>query len=273
MNSNSNLGGGTLGANAHPGALGLASAIYVNEYFSKVRSTYDFVFFSGGAVTGAGMHDRLIALTRAYPYGYSALLKDISPNSGNFKCVSFDTDPRLTVCDHFLDKADDSLKPTNPAAQRAVLESDKYRVSTGNTRLRVKPLHAMSKKSLFDGLEEDDPSIQKLILKPNVKRLVLRPKPADVDGSSNSERVQNDAVERNAGDLSSSADPTLGGPRTRSERDDSVDAHSPSSANIQKRIGLTSPRGSILKNSSNTPDVGADNSNSEDAPENRRSSW
>lgn len=40
------------------------------------------------------------------------------------------------------DKADEIFKPTNVLAQKAVLDSDKFKVSNGVTRLRVMPFTA-----------------------------------------------------------------------------------------------------------------------------------
>ncbi|XP_077282930.1 nuclear pore complex protein Nup98-96 isoform X2 [Arctopsyche grandis] len=237
-----NLGGNTLGANPAVATLGAA----------------------GGANAGPGVHDRIITLARAYPYGYSSLLKDISPSS---------------------EKGNDSLKPTNPAAQRAIMESDKYKVTLGVTKLKVKPLHAMSKKSLFDGLEEDDPSIQKFTLKPSVKRLVLRPKPAaDNDNSNNNEVslpyeiIDHHSNNNNGNESSVIVDAS---PRINSftsarevlspEYISETDSQRISPSNIQKRVGLDSPRGGILKNSLNV--TVTDTANDDDTPGNRRSSW
>ncbi|XP_063630836.1 nuclear pore complex protein Nup98-Nup96-like [Cydia splendana] len=75
--------------------------------------------------------------------------------------------------------AEEALKPTNPAAVAAVLANDaNYRVGSSVSRLKVLPRAASHpQKSLFDGLEEYDASLEdQLTLKPSRKRLVLRPK-------------------------------------------------------------------------------------------------
>lgn len=56
---------------------------YVYSNFIYFHMFILFLFSAvGGANAGPGVHDRIITLARAYPYGYSSLLKDISPSSG-----------------------------------------------------------------------------------------------------------------------------------------------------------------------------------------------
>ena len=101
------------------------------------------------------VHQQILALVSA-PFGNSPLLKNLLPASG---------------------KAKELLKPANPTNK---LSSPQYKVSTNNSP-RIKPRVAtssnLSKKSLFEGLEEEDPSlIEAFQPRPNAKRLVLRPK-------------------------------------------------------------------------------------------------
>ncbi|XP_067619448.1 nuclear pore complex protein Nup98-Nup96 isoform X2 [Eurosta solidaginis] len=79
----------------------------------------------------------------------------------------------------------DATRATNPAAQKAILEStaNQFKVSTRSSPsvVRVKPItSAMTKKSLFEGLEEFDSSVETFSLKPNAKRLIIKPKAANV---------------------------------------------------------------------------------------------
>ncbi|XP_045489033.1 nuclear pore complex protein Nup98-Nup96 isoform X2 [Pieris rapae] len=121
-----------------------------------------------GSSVGSNVHEQILTLA-ARPYGDSPLFKDLLPDTST--------------------TAEDALKPTNPAAVKAVLDSSNaaYRVTspTGG-RLKVVPRTVtQDKKSLFDGLEESDASLEdRLTLKPSRKRLVLRPN-TNLDNSLN----------------------------------------------------------------------------------------
>lgn len=75
----------------------------------------------------------------------------------------------------------DATRATNPAAQQAVLDmsSNQFKVTSKDSpsRIRVKALgNLKNHKSMFDGLEEFDASVEGFNLKPNAKRLVIKPK-------------------------------------------------------------------------------------------------
>ncbi|XP_068627116.1 nuclear pore complex protein Nup98-Nup96 [Battus philenor] len=111
----------------------------------------------GGSASGGGVHEQILTLA-ARPYGDSPLFKDLLPDSAN--------------------SAEEALKPTNPAALKAALDSAYKVASPTSGRLRVvpRPTVPSDKKSLFDGLEESDATLEdKLSMKPSRKRLVLRP--------------------------------------------------------------------------------------------------
>ncbi|XP_014482996.1 PREDICTED: nuclear pore complex protein Nup98-Nup96 isoform X2 [Dinoponera quadriceps] len=105
------------------------------------------------------VHQQILALVSA-PFGDSPLLKNLLPASG---------------------KAEELLKPINPTSK--MLNSPQYKV-TANSRspkIKARAVSAvqLSKKSLFDGLEEEDPVLSEAFQpRPNAKRLVLRPKSA-----------------------------------------------------------------------------------------------
>ncbi|XP_026470889.1 nuclear pore complex protein Nup98-Nup96-like [Ctenocephalides felis] len=103
--------------------------------------------------TSIPIHQQMILISQ--PFGDSPLFKNLAPASG---------------------KVEELLRPTNPTAQKAVLDNPKFKLSTGrDANVKIKPLSwtANPKKTLFDGLEEYDPSIEVFSLKPNPKRLVL----------------------------------------------------------------------------------------------------
>ncbi|XP_060650222.1 nuclear pore complex protein Nup98-Nup96 isoform X1 [Drosophila nasuta] len=77
----------------------------------------------------------------------------------------------------------DAMRATNPAAQQAVLDMNSNQFKVGGSKespmgMRVKALGSSAKnhKSMFDGLEEFDASVEGFNLKPNAKRLVIKPK-------------------------------------------------------------------------------------------------
>lgn len=104
------------------------------------------------------IHQRILSLT-TNPYGDNELFKGLKPSIG---------------------VSDDTLKVTNPATQKALLEStSNFKVSPNSTsRIKVKPISGVvTKKSLFDGLEEYDASLEESFsLKVNPKRLIITPR-------------------------------------------------------------------------------------------------
>lgn len=147
------LGGGIFGNNTSlTGGMGLGMQNNQNTALNNSLS---------GSSAAGNVHEQILTLA-ARPYGDSPLFKDLLPDSST--------------------TAEDVLKPTNPAAVQAVLDrtgSSQYRVTSPvGPRLALTPRSALQhdKKSLFDGLEESDASLEdKLSLKPSRKRLVLRP--------------------------------------------------------------------------------------------------
>uniref|UniRef100_A0A1L8DWH8 Nuclear pore complex protein Nup98-Nup96 n=1 Tax=Nyssomyia neivai TaxID=330878 RepID=A0A1L8DWH8_9DIPT len=108
-------------------------------------------------VGGVPVHQQILALATS-PYGDNPIFKDLKPPMGI---------------------SEDALKPTNPAAQKAIPESpaSQFKVSTLklSSAVKVKPVgNALSKKSLFEGLEEYDSSVEENFnLKPNARRLII----------------------------------------------------------------------------------------------------
>lgn len=148
------LGAG--GLNFGTSSLGGPSLGGLGGFGATANTTLNASNLAGSAASG-NVHEQILTLA-ARPYGESSLYKDLLPDSTT--------------------KTENMLKPTNPAAVKAVLDSSGYRVGSPETRIRVHPrtTDQNDKKSLFDGLEESDASLEgKLTLKPSRKRLVLRP--------------------------------------------------------------------------------------------------
>ncbi|XP_052868912.1 nuclear pore complex protein Nup98-Nup96 [Anopheles cruzii] len=107
------------------------------------------------------IHQQILAMATS-PYGDNPIFKGIKPLAG---------------------PTEDSLKPTNPSAQKAILEGSNYHFKVSSRsgsadRVKVKPLGAAQlKKSIFDGLEEYDSTLEdSFTLKPNAKRLIIKPR-------------------------------------------------------------------------------------------------
>ncbi|XP_037869821.1 nuclear pore complex protein Nup98-Nup96 isoform X2 [Bombyx mori] len=147
------LGGGMFGNNNALGSgFGLGSMNANNSLLANNSLS--------GASAGGNVHEQILTMA-ARPYGDSPLFKDLLPDSTT--------------------AAEDILKPTNPLALKAVLDGSHsaYRINSPTSRVQPRQL-PVHKKSLFDGLEESDSSLEdKLCLKPSRKRLVLRARPAD----------------------------------------------------------------------------------------------
>lgn len=118
---------------------------------------------SQASPSSALIHQQILAMVTS-PYGDNPIFKDIKPLAG---------------------ATADSLKPTNPTAQKAILEgsNQQFKVSPKVTSngVRIKPIGVatLTKKSLFEGLEEYDSTLEESFsLKPNAKRLIIKPKTA-----------------------------------------------------------------------------------------------
>ncbi|XP_055550074.1 nuclear pore complex protein Nup98-Nup96 [Wyeomyia smithii] len=145
------LGGGT-------GAFG---ALGTNSFGTGLGTNTGLGNLGQPAQPAVPIHQQILAMVTS-PYGDNPIFKDIKP-------LAWATE--------------DSLKPTNPSAQKAILEgaNQQFKVSpkvTGSG-VKVKPVGSatLSKKSLFEGLEEYDSTLEEsFTLKPNAKRLIIKPK-------------------------------------------------------------------------------------------------
>uniref|UniRef100_A0A182XID2 Nuclear pore complex protein Nup98-Nup96 n=1 Tax=Anopheles quadriannulatus TaxID=34691 RepID=A0A182XID2_ANOQN len=172
---------------AKPGSLGTGTSLFGNTSTLGTGGAFGTMNMgtSFGAGTGAGglgmstlgglgsmaqgaagqqavpIHQQILAMATS-PYGDNPIFKGIKPLAG---------------------PSEDSLKPTNPSAQKAILEGSNYQLKissrSGSTdRVKVKPLGAAQlKKSIFEGLEEYDSTLEdSFTLKPNAKRLIIKPR-------------------------------------------------------------------------------------------------
>uniref|UniRef100_A0A182QPM2 Nuclear pore complex protein Nup98-Nup96 n=1 Tax=Anopheles farauti TaxID=69004 RepID=A0A182QPM2_9DIPT len=172
---------------AKPGGLGTGTSLFGNTSTLGTGGAFGTMGTSFGAGTGAGglgmsnigglgtmaqgvagqqsvpIHQQILAMATS-PYGDNPIFKGIKPLAG---------------------PSEESLKPTNPTAQKAILDGSNFQlkvsVRTGSStdRVKVKPLGAAQlKKSIFEGLEEYDSTLEdSFTLKPNAKRLIIKPRP------------------------------------------------------------------------------------------------
>ncbi|XP_076223449.1 nuclear pore complex protein Nup98-96 isoform X2 [Nomia melanderi] len=145
FNSSSSFGSSTFGTNSNVGTgmgMGLLGAGASNNQAK-----------SSGTVP---VHQQILALVSA-PFGDSPLLKNLLPASG---------------------KTEELLKPAN--APSKIMNGVQYKVTADNKSPKIKAKVVtpaqLSKKSMFEGLEEEDPLSEAFQPRPNAKRLVLRPK-------------------------------------------------------------------------------------------------
>lgn len=111
--------------------------------------------------TANPLNQHILALA-SLPFGDTPLFKNLLPATG---------------------KADELLKPTGSATQKTLLNGQNFKVSSqNNNRIKVRPLGttALTKKSLFEGLEDEVPEGSN-VARLNPRRLVLKPKRQDDD--------------------------------------------------------------------------------------------
>uniref|UniRef100_A0A146M9Y3 Nuclear pore complex protein Nup98-Nup96 n=1 Tax=Lygus hesperus TaxID=30085 RepID=A0A146M9Y3_LYGHE len=115
-----------------------------------------------GSLGGQGTQNPINQHLNAYssiPFGDSPLFKNLLAPTG---------------------KADELIKPTSPAAQKALISGQNYKISPKSyNKIRIKPVESNNKKSLFDGLDgEDDFTADMLgsVTRPNPKQLVIQPR-------------------------------------------------------------------------------------------------
>ena len=77
------------------------------------------------------------------------------------------------------------LKPTNPAAQKA-LAANTYKVSPHrNVKIRMKPKDDNDKTAIFEGLDDGIMAAGEIFIpRTSVKKLVLRSRPSDMSNNS-----------------------------------------------------------------------------------------
>ncbi|KAL7727665.1 hypothetical protein ACLKA6_013265 [Drosophila palustris] len=137
------------------------------------------------------IHQQILSKVTS-PYGDTPIFKDLKRNNDDV----------------------DATRATNPVAQQALLDlnSNQFKIAQKESPIgiRVKALgSSKNHKSMFDGLEEFDASVEGFNLKPNVKRLVIKPKAMSDGGNlSNPSRSQRESCnEANNSPVTAAANP------------------------------------------------------------------
>ncbi|XP_076836867.1 nuclear pore complex protein Nup98-Nup96 isoform X2 [Brachyhypopomus gauderio] len=117
-------------------------------------------------------------------------------------------------------KKEERLKPTNPAAQKALTTPTHYKLTPRPaTRVRPKALSSSgsAKSQLFDGLDDDEPSLTNGAFMPrkSIKKLVLK----NLNGSS----LYSSPLNRESDDLSSPSEYPQNGLSLRTDVEDTQD--------------------------------------------------
>lgn len=176
------------------------------------------------------IHQQILSKVTS-PYGDNPIFKDLKP----------------------IDEID-ALRATNPVAQKAILEnstSNQFKVTAkpSPNGLKIKPVGtALTKKALFEGLEEFDSSVESFSLKPNAKRLVIKPKPNPSSMIGSGSGLQSSVI----GSTSSTPIGIAGGSTPQSQLDNSVTTPRNETFNAEIPLEPTQPVTSSAQTSSNS---------------------
>lgn len=173
---------GTLGTPATGGLFGASTAAKPTGFnFGGTTTTTPFAGFGqtglgagttfGSAAPTMGSTDPNAAANQLQQQQTQQLLQYLSANP-------YGDNPLFRNVLKETNKREELLKPTNPAAQQALLASH-YKVSPMPApKLRPKPVGTQTGKtsSLFEGLEDEEDSIEPFSPRQSVKTLIIKPK-------------------------------------------------------------------------------------------------
>ncbi|XP_028451471.1 nuclear pore complex protein Nup98-Nup96 isoform X2 [Perca flavescens] len=133
--------------------------------------------FNSGASVGFGPPQQPIALTD--PNGAAAQQAMLQQQLSNLAYSPYGDSPLFRNPLSDPKKKEERLKPTNPTAQKALTTPTHYKLTPRPaTRVRPKALTSSgaSKSQLFDGLDDDEPSLTNgaFIPRKSIKKLVLK---------------------------------------------------------------------------------------------------
>ncbi|TSL04412.1 Nuclear pore complex protein Nup98-Nup96 [Bagarius yarrelli] len=214
----------TLGTNTNTFGVGTGGTSLFGNNQNKIGSTLGTVGAFGGTSfnTGAnalnfGAPQQPVALTDPNAAAQQAILQqqlsalNYSPFGDSPLFRNPLSDPK---------KKEERLKPTNPAAQKALTTPTHYKLTPRPaTRVRPKALTSSGsgKSQLFDGLDDDEPSLTNGAFMPrrSIKKLVLK----NLNGSS----LYSSPLNRDADDLNSPSEYPENGLSLRSDAEQTQD--------------------------------------------------
>ncbi|XP_059397995.1 nuclear pore complex protein Nup98-Nup96-like [Carassius carassius] len=204
------------------GAVGTGQTSLFGNNQNKLGSTLGSVgtFGTGGFNTGAntlnfGAPQQPVALTD--PNASAAQQAVLQQQINALAYSPFGDSPLFRNPLSDPKKEEECLKPTNPAAQKALTTPTQYKLTPRPaTRVRPKALSSSgsSKSQLFDGLDDDEPSLNNgaFMSRKSIKKLVLK--------NLNNSSLYNNSVNREADDLASPSEyPQNGVSLSRDERE------------------------------------------------------
>ena len=175
-----NTGGSLFGGNqAKPGGL-----FGGTNTFGGTSSSFGTGTFGAGTTNfGGGLNFGGTSTAAAPAAAAPSASSSIQQQLLSLAASPFGENPLFKPLLNDSNKRADVLKPTNPAAQKA-LTANTYKVSPHrNVKIRVKPNSSSDKTQIFEGLDDDLLSSGEMFVpRSSVKKLVLRSMPA---GESN----------------------------------------------------------------------------------------
>uniref|UniRef100_A0A8C1EHK0 Nuclear pore complex protein Nup98-Nup96 n=1 Tax=Cyprinus carpio carpio TaxID=630221 RepID=A0A8C1EHK0_CYPCA len=195
----------TLGTNTNASTFGTGQTSLFGNNQNKLGSTLGSLgtFGTGGFNTGAntlnfGAPQQPVALTD--PNASAAQQAVLQQQINALAYSPFGDSPLFRNPLSDPKKKEERLKPTNPAAQKALTTPTQYKLTPRPaTRVRPKALSSSgsSKSQLFDGLDDNEPSLNNGAFMPrkSIKKLVLK--------NLNNSSLYNSSVNREADDLAS----------------------------------------------------------------------
>uniref|UniRef100_A0A4W5LLJ3 Nuclear pore complex protein Nup98-Nup96 n=1 Tax=Hucho hucho TaxID=62062 RepID=A0A4W5LLJ3_9TELE len=190
-------------------------------------------FSTGASTLGFGAQQQAVALTD--PNASAAQQAVLQQQINALAYSPFGDSPLFRNPLSDPKKKEERLKPTNPAAQKALTTPTHYKLTPRPaTRVRPKALTSSgsSKSQLFDGLDDDEPSLTNGAFMPrkSIKKLVLK----NLNGSS----LYSSPINRDTDDLASPPEYPLNGLRSDTasvdEDDDVVEGGAEDDLEINK---------------------------------------
>uniref|UniRef100_A0A674BPF4 Nuclear pore complex protein Nup98-Nup96 n=1 Tax=Salmo trutta TaxID=8032 RepID=A0A674BPF4_SALTR len=199
----------TLGTGTNPSNFGFGPTAAGGSLFGN-KTAAGGLGTGLGAGFGAGMNGKsVIALTD--PNAAAAQQAVLQQQINALAYSPFGDSPLFRNPLSDPKKKEERLKPTNPAAQKALTTPTHYKLTPRPaTRVRPKALTSSgsSKSQLFDGLDDDEPSLTNGAFMPrkSIKKLVLK----NLNGSS----LYSSPINRDTDDLASPPEYPLNGLRS-----------------------------------------------------------